>query len=67
MLLLHPAVHLVPDALRLARVPTRDHDEVVGVGADGLHIEDDDVAAELVLDERRDPACLFEWSQAGEV
>jgi hypothetical protein len=57
-------VHLVEDALRLPRVPTGDHDEVVGVRADGLHIENDDVAAELVLDERRDPACLFEWSQA---
>lgn len=67
VLVLQPAVHLVPDPLCLARVATRRHDEVVGVGADGLHIEDDDVAAELVLDDCRDPACLFERAQAVEV
>jgi hypothetical protein len=67
VLLLHAAVHLVPDRLGLARVAACRHDEVVGVGADGLHVENDDVAAELVLDERRDPACLFEWAQLREV
>ena len=67
VLVLQPAVHLVPDPLRLARVAARAHDEVVGVGADGLHIENDDIAAELVLDDCRDPACLFERAQAAEV
>ena len=67
VLLLQASVHLVPDRLRLARVAARAHDEEVGVRADGPHVEDDDVARELVLDERRDPACLFDRRQAAPV
>ena len=40
------------------------HDEVVGVGAHRLHVEDDDVPRELLLRQRRDAACLFDRRQA---
>src|SRR6476646_5427143 len=67
VVLLQASVHLVPDGLRLARVAARAHDEEVGVRADGPHVEDDHVAGELVLDERRDSACLFDRRQAAPV
>src|SRR4051812_16422833 len=43
LVLLQARMDLVPDALRLARVVPRAHDEIVGVGAHRLHVEDDDV------------------------
>ena len=57
--MLHLEVDLVPDRLRLARVVPLADDEVVGKGADGPHVEDDDVLRQLFLREAGDAAGLF--------
>jgi hypothetical protein len=57
-------VHLVPDRLRLPRVLTAADDEEVGVAADRPHVEDHNLASELLLGEAGDAARVFERGQS---
>jgi hypothetical protein len=57
--------HLVEDRLRLPGVAARADDEVIGVRAHRPHVEDDDVARQLLLGDAGDAASLFERSQFG--
>lgn len=63
--MLHAAADLVVDRSRLPRVLSRAHHEVIGVGADGPHVQDDHVLRQLFLCETGDAACLFERRQCG--
>src|SRR5262249_56917054 len=54
---------LVVDGCCLAGVLSGADDEVVRIGHDRPHVEDDDVLGQLLLGEAGDPACLFEGRQ----
>ena len=62
--LLQALAHLFVDRGHLPRVLARGDDEEVGVGAHRPHVEDDDVARQLVLGDAGDAAGLLERGQA---